>query len=787
MMTIPALALVVVCGPRTNKKRIFLNRHFAKSAILSDDDVAVLALGQVAARGDTRVPESRRSLLEGIIHYRLTCGQRVILDVEDEHDPLVRLACEAAESLWVYATRIRLNGAGTTPLKSASSPPTVDAELGDTPRAPTWHATYDIALDDARPMQIQTTRLPCDHRRRTGIFHVIADVEGCVDELIDLVQILGYAVNPTALTVRAPNEQTLVFCGNVLGSGPSSFDAYLIASQMCEAGQALYVPGPNEESLLAALRDSYAPTTAWVQAFLCEADRAGTEREAIRAFLTSLPSHIILDDGQLIVASHPLSTTMHGRFHPQVRQTATQRWREAASATARATTTVVVPETPADNKGPVLALTLPTPTLVASNDRARGTERPTAVFVGQKPVSTPQWDGLTLAINTSVVYGGALTAVTWPDLTVRRCNSAETGVEHDAGDSVALTWEETWDGEHHDTALLGGFDAAFSDEDEEEDALDGSVYERRVDGWMAWWTHVAEACATWATPHPLRAPDAATALHFSKILYFPAPQVDIHSGAVRAVVALRRPDTLTEYLDGRENVSTPSYMYDAAGCPVVENAHAEAQLLASVARTLERAGVYVRLRASTLYLDCTYAGPLHPETAEALRQARQRATDKNAMTRARARVLRRRGTPATGVSDLTFECASETLPTITLHRILATGRGCELQRPLAWQIDRLTPCAPDGPRSLTRPAQGDAQSACRLLVDPLKRPSFYDDQNNRALIDSFFEGSDTVAHARRVHDTRERLMFFDSLAVPLDRSMGNVSPSDRRSLMRPRH
>lgn len=764
-MSVPALSVIVVCGERTPRKRLFLRRNFSKAALVSDEDVTQYVFGPDTRR-DGGVPEDLRHAMQlHVLAARLRCGQSAVLDVEAPSDPLIESARALAESLYIPSVLVRTwqrhHG-----LDTPDETPAPRFDDGVAPfEAAGWTHALDVALDPSRVYRVRAEPLRCDQRHRTGVFHVISDVDGHVDALLELLQKLDYAVRFSTLEAQPPMGETLVLCGNLVGSGPDAHDAFLLVHGLVERGNAIYVPGPNEEALLHVLRHGRGPHVPWMHAFLEHLDASDMPRHVVREFLEALPSHVVLADGQLVVSSHRLPETMQGRSHRLVRQTATRRWRPASTAS----TSVRLPEAltaraPAASASPQdrtaeSSARLDEPAHEQAHPRGEGpTEaRPVAVkIVGQCPVDEIRWDGDTLAINTDVTRTGKLSAVRFPGFSVTSHQSLDIApvapieaqaesVSSDIDDEKNVGYDEgegapeTTVDPVPDHAGDDEFEAA--DEDVDHDPWDDDACCTQQRGWTSWWNQLATRCEPWASPHPLAARPSPYALPFHAIAYLPSPQVFVESGAIPAVFVLHIGDA---------SARDVSALYGADGQPLCASVQHERTVLAALTAHLLDAGVFEALRTEHLIVVGTYAGPARPDIDATIRDERQRRRAHAEMQRAQRAVLDRQRTlhPHVFARD---DVPPERGIRIVLERIAITDLGSAAHNAPSWHVSHLS-----GTTSVSPPA-----TVPEMTVSVHPAPALVDvsDAMNDALLASFLEDPHSLSHARRVQTSYRALQY----------------------------
>jgi protein phosphatase len=216
-------------------------------------------------------------------------------------------------------------------------------------------------------------------------YDVIGDVHGCFDELVALLEALGYAWIGAALTT--PPGRQVVFVGDLVDRGPEVVAVVRLARTALRSGAARSVRGNHDERLARALGGDTVEDARSLQASLAQlAHLPARERAQLGAFLAELPTRLELDGGRLLVvhAGEPPAGAPGTRDHFNVWGPATERsglagGQERVAWAARYT-------------GPAL------------------------VVYGHTPVLTPLWQGRTVNVDTGCVFGGQLTALRYPEL-----------------------------------------------------------------------------------------------------------------------------------------------------------------------------------------------------------------------------------------------------------------------------------------------------------------------------------------------------------------------------------
>ena len=235
-----------------------------------------------------------------------------------------------------------------------------------------------------------TSPFAVDQRHRTGPFDVIGDVHGCIDELEDLLRVLGYETDASA-NWGSPEGRTAVFVGDFVDRGPSNAGVLRVAMQMVATAGALAVPGNHDVRLEEHLAGEPVPLIYGLAETVAELRR---EPEAFRrdvlTFLQQLPGHVVLDGGRLVVAHTGLAESFHGRD-------------DAATRTLAAFGVLDEDMDPVDH--------------AKRHAWIRDYSGTAAVAYGHTPMKEAVWHRNTADIDTGCPFGWRLTALRWPERT----------------------------------------------------------------------------------------------------------------------------------------------------------------------------------------------------------------------------------------------------------------------------------------------------------------------------------------------------------------------------------
>lgn len=234
-----------------------------------------------------------------------------------------------------------------------------------------------------------------DQRGQSGPFDIIGDVHGCIDELEELLTKLGYSVTwawsgaNRAPTVTVPMGRRAIFAGDLVDRGPGSRDTVSLVMAMCNAGQALCVPGNHDVKFWRWLDGHNITISHGLETTIADFDSTSApDRAAVSQFLKALPPYLWLDGGQLVVAHAGIRAAMIGTMSNTVRHFCVYGDTDSGKTKAG---------------------------LPVRYNWAAVYDGPALIVYGHVCVAEPAWVNGTVCIDTGCCFGGALTALSYPE------------------------------------------------------------------------------------------------------------------------------------------------------------------------------------------------------------------------------------------------------------------------------------------------------------------------------------------------------------------------------------
>jgi protein phosphatase len=422
-----------------------------------------------------------------------------------------------------------------------------------------------------------------DRRDDHGPFDFIGDVHGCLPELLDLLGQLGYAVDEDGVA-RHPDGRRLVFVGDLVDRGPDSPGVLRLVMASVAAGTALCVPGNHDDKLLRFLKGKNVKLTHGLDRTVeqlagCDDDF----KQAVAIFIDSLVSHYVLDDGKVVVAHAGLKEEMHGGASGAVREFCLY------GETTGETDEFGLPE---------------------RLDWAASYHGQALVVYGHTPFEKPRWRNMTVNIDTGCAFGGALTALRYPEketvsiparesyaTPARPLRSEEETTPDDAGgvdglDIASLTGKLILHTTHAPTVIVPEENTMAALEVMSRFAIDPR--------WLIHLPPTMSPCATSPREGWLERPEEAFS-YYSENEVFHVVCEEKHMGS-RAIVVVARDAARAARVFGTDDGKS-GVVFTRTGRAFFPEPTWEAEVVATVARAMEDSGLWDELATDWVCLD----------------------------------------------------------------------------------------------------------------------------------------------------------------------------------------
>jgi protein phosphatase len=249
-----------------------------------------------------------------------------------------------------------------------------------------------------------------DFRHLDGPFDIIGDIHGCAYELQELLRRLGYelvehaepgAGRPASCwRISSPEGRRIVFVGDYVDRGPSSPEVLRLVIDAVRAGVALGVVGNHDDKLARYLKGNDVQLNNGLAETVAQMKSCSKAfHDEVSDFLADLPLYLMLDGGALVVAHAGIKESMIGLSDYRVRHFCLYGDTDPGL----------------DSDG-----------LPLRYNWAAMYSGPAFVAYGHTPVENVAWQHNTACLDTGCCYGGALSALRWPEreiVSVKACQA----------------------------------------------------------------------------------------------------------------------------------------------------------------------------------------------------------------------------------------------------------------------------------------------------------------------------------------------------------------------------
>jgi polynucleotide kinase-phosphatase len=403
-LPIPDMSLVVLVGASGSGKSTFAAAHFGPFETLSSDFFRGLVSND---ENDQAATAAAFEALRFVAAKRLDAGLLTVIDATNvqpesrrslvalarEHDVLpVAIVLDVPQGVCVERNADRTDRTfGASVVKRQHDQ--LRRSLKHLGKEGFRRVHILSGLDEIEAAEFVREPLLTDRRGESGPFDAIGDIHGCRSELEALLSKLGYDIARDALgrpiDAVHPEGRRAIFLGDLVDRGPDAPGVLRLAMGMVAAGHALAVPGNHEAKLVRALEGKKVQTSHGLAETLAQLSNETEEfRQEVLRFCRDLVSHLVLDEGRLVVAHAGLIEKYQGRASGRVRAFALY----------------------GDTTGETDEYGLPVRLPWADEYRGKAT-----VLYGHVPALEAEWINGTMCLDTGCVFGGKLSALRYPE------------------------------------------------------------------------------------------------------------------------------------------------------------------------------------------------------------------------------------------------------------------------------------------------------------------------------------------------------------------------------------
>lgn len=417
-LAIPQMSLVVLVGVSGSGKSTFASQKFAAFETLSSDYFRGLVSND---ENDQAATGAAFDALRYIASKRLEAGLLTVIDATNvqaearagfvrlarEHDVLpVAIVLDVPERVCIDRNAARTDRQfGANVIKRQQDQLRRSLKYLSKEGFRKVHVLRGV--EEIEAATIVREPLLNDFRFETGPFDAIGDVHGCRSELETLLGELGYVLERDEqgrpIDASHVDGRKVIFLGDLVDRGPDTPGVLRLAMGMVKNGHALAVPGNHESKLVRALRGKKVQTSHGLAESLSQLAAETPEfRAEVEQFADGLVSHLVLDEGKLVVAHAGMPAAYQGRASGRVRSFALY----------------------GDTTGETDEYGLPVRYPWANDYRGDA-----MVLYGHTPTLDAEWVNGTMCLDTGCVFGGKLSALRYPERKVVSVPAEKTWYE----------------------------------------------------------------------------------------------------------------------------------------------------------------------------------------------------------------------------------------------------------------------------------------------------------------------------------------------------------------------
>lgn len=417
ILSIPIDALVVLVGPAGSGKSDFANKHFDSTQIVSSDECRAF-VGDDSSRMD--VSREAFDVMMNIMRHRLRLGHTTVADSTALNPQIRRQFLKLAKKYRRPAIAVLFDTSRDQCLehnkeRSRQVPEKVIYEHHEQfqhqkdqiKEDESFDEVYTISAEqfDDVMLRLRNTEVRKDYE---GSLDIISDIHGCLDELKDLLEKLGYERGESGYA--HPEERKVVFTGDIANRGPENLGTLALVMEMVAQNNAFYIPGNHCNKLYKHFLGHDVNEENGLEKTLDELQELPEEeqnrfKERFQDLYEMSPPYLIFDDGNLVVTHGGIRDEDIGKVNEEVAQFSLH-----GDTNEQDTTEDGYPirrEWPLRHQGDEL------------------------IVYGHSPTEKATFVNNTINLDQGAVYGGYLTALQYPERDLVHTKSEQDYADHD--------------------------------------------------------------------------------------------------------------------------------------------------------------------------------------------------------------------------------------------------------------------------------------------------------------------------------------------------------------------
>lgn len=396
----PELSLVLLIGTSGSGKSTFARRHFLPTEVISSDCRSLVSDDE----NDQSATKAGFEVLQ-FVGKRLEAGRLSVVDAANVRPEDRKTLVEIARRFHMLPVALVFDLPESVCQERNGTRPDRDCDphvirnqrqqlhrsLRGLQQEGFRHVTVFRSAEDVDSAVLVREPLWNNKKTETGPLDIIGDVHGCYDELLELLNALGYVVedNGSGISLRHPSGRRATFVGDLVDRGPKTPEVLKLVMAAVRDGTGYCVAGNHDVKLARKLNGRDVKITHGLAESLAQLEEQTPDfRREAAEFLNGLVSHYVFDQGKLVVAHAGLKEEMHGRGSGAVRSFA--MYGEITGET--------------DEYG------MPIRHNWAADYHGRA-----SVVYGHTPALHSEWLNNTICVDNGCVFGGKLTALRYPE------------------------------------------------------------------------------------------------------------------------------------------------------------------------------------------------------------------------------------------------------------------------------------------------------------------------------------------------------------------------------------